>query len=331
MTAELSSQTGGHEPPLRKVVLGSRGSELARAQAKLVEDALRSAWPGLTVETRIISTRGDEANAPRSRPIDPRAGRKGLFTAEIERVLAAGEIDLAVHSAKDLPSAETAGLEIRGVLERGDVNDVLIRKSRGAFGSLGPGSRVATGSVRRQHQLRWRYPGVDIVELRGNVPTRLRKLLSNNWDGVVLARAGVERLGHRLSGRSFEFEGVELEAEVLSPEVFVPAGGQGVIAMQVRANDEKTTAAVDSVSNAATLVCLQAEREFLRLLQGDCDSPVGVLATIDEDRLKLRAQVFEAGKTEPRTGTVEGPIKDSARLADHLLRSIHGKENAEHE
>jgi hydroxymethylbilane synthase len=329
MAAESSSQTGGQGPSLRKVVLGSRGSELARAQTKIVEEALRSAWPGLTVETKIISTRGDEINAPRHRPIDPHAGRKGLFTAEIERVLAAGEIDLAVHSAKDLPSAETAGLEIRGVLERADVNDVLIRKSHG--GSLGPGSRVATGSVRRQHQLRWKYPGVDIVDLRGNVPTRLRKFLSGDWDGVVLAQAGVERLGYRLSGRSFEFEGVELDVEVLSPDVFVPAGGQGVIAMQVRANDEKTTAVVDSVSNAVTLVCLQAEREFLRLLQGDCDSPVGVLATIDEDRLKLRAQVFEAGKSEPRSGMVEGPIKDSARLADRLLRHIQGKENAEHE
>src|SRR5436190_20467908 len=147
-------------PGSQKIILGSRGSELARRQTSMVEAALRQAWPDREVVTQIISTRGDVRTAE---PIDSRAGRKGLFTGEIERALAAREIDVAVHSAKDLPSEMTGGLELGAVLPRASVEDVLVAKPSGS----GP---IATGSVRRQHQLRWKFAGVEVVDLRGNVP-----------------------------------------------------------------------------------------------------------------------------------------------------------------
>src|SRR3977135_1641892 len=149
-------------PDLQKIILGSRGSELARRQTSMVETALRKAWPDFEVVTHIISTRGDRRTAE---PLDPRAGRKGLFTGEIERALAAGEIDVAVHSAKDLPSEMSPGLTLGGGLLRAPGEDVLIRKTVGEAKGA-----IATGSVRRQHQLRWKNPGVEVVDLRGNVP-----------------------------------------------------------------------------------------------------------------------------------------------------------------
>jgi hydroxymethylbilane synthase len=309
----------------RKIILGSRGSELARAQTEMVAAALRRAWPALEVEIEVIKTRGDEPGIQRGGPVDPRAGRKGLFTGEIERVLAAGEIDIAVHSAKDLPSDATSGLEVSGALPRAAVEDVLIKKVPGGLASLGSDGIVATGSVRRQYQLRWKNPQIQIADLHGNVPTRLRKLATNDWDAIVLARAGVERLGYDLSDGSFSFEGAVFHTEILPLDEFLPAGGQGVIAMQSRSSDENTRTIVDAVNDADTLLCLQAEREFLRLLQGDCDSPVGVLARIKANLIKLRAQVFEPGRPEARAGKVEGSIAKGARpLAAELLERING-------
>ena len=310
---------------MQRVILGARGSELARAQTAMVAEALQRVWPALDVKVEIIKTRGDEQSAGRNETVDPRAGRKGLFTGEIERVLADGEIDIAVHSAKDLPSEATPGLEVRSVLPRAAVDDVLIRKTPGGPRIFPGDGVVATGSVRRQHQLRWKCPGIKIVDLRGNVPTRLRKLISNEWDAIVLARAGVERLGYDLSRGFFVFEGASLHVEILSSDEFLPAGGQGVIALQVRGEDEKTKAIVERVNDPGTFLCLRAEREFLRLLQGDCGSPVGVLATIEKTALKLRAQVFEPGRLEPRVGAVEGSVENGVeRLATELMEQING-------
>ncbi|HEV2840557.1 MAG TPA: hydroxymethylbilane synthase [Chthoniobacterales bacterium] len=307
------------------ITLGSRGSELARAQTAMVAKALQLAWPAIEVRIEIVQTRGDERSLEAAEPIDPRAGRKGLFTGEIERFLAAGNIDIAVHSAKDLPSDRTPGLELRGALPRAAVEDVLVRKNSGGLATLEPNAVVATGSVRRQHQLRWKCPELRIVDLRGNVPTRLRKLVTNDWEAIVLARAGVERLGNDLSSGSFAFEGASLHAEILSREEFLPAGGQGVIALQVRSGDDEARKLVDRVNHLETFLCLQAEREFLRLLQGDCDSPVGVLAVIQATTMKLSAQVFEDGRLAPRVGAVEGAANGGGeRLAAELMERING-------
>jgi hydroxymethylbilane synthase len=300
----------------QKIIVGSRGSELARRQTAMVETALRQAWPELEIVTQIISTRGDVRTAE---PLDPRAGRKGLFTGEIERALVSGEIDVAVHSAKDLPSEMTRGLELGAVLPRAPVEDVLIRKALGE-----PEGTIATGSVRRQHQLRWKYPDAEVVELRGNVPTRLRKFLQSDWQAIVLARAGLERLGHDLTRGRFEFEGASLRAEILPSDDFLPAGGQGIIALQARCDDEHAKKIATAVNDQRTLWCLQAEREFLRLLQGDCGSPVGVLATIAGSKMTLRAQVFEPPRVEPRTARVEGEGSAPKKLARELWEAING-------
>jgi hydroxymethylbilane synthase len=183
---------------------------------------------------------------------------------------------------------------------------------------------VATGSVRRQHQLRWKHPGIKTVDLRGNVPTRLRKLVTGDWDAIVLARAGVERLGYDLGGGFFDFEGVLLHAEILSSDDFLPAGGQGIIALQVRSEDEDTKTNVRAINHAETLSCLQAEREFLRLLQGDCGSPVGVLAMISGSMMTMRAQVFEPPRIEPRSARVEGEATSAKELAGELWKAING-------
>lgn len=322
---DLANSVGSHRPPLQKIVLGSRGSDLARAQTAMVATALQRAWPELEIKLETIKTHGDERTLKVSEPIDPRAGRKGLFTGEIERVLMAGGIDIAVHSAKDLPSEATLGLNVGGVLPRAAVEDVLIGKVSGGLGSLRANAIVATGSVRRQYQLRWKYPQIQVIDLCGNVPTRLRKLMTNEWDTIVLARAGIERLGYELSRGCFSFEGAQLHAEILPRDEFLPAGGQGVIAMQVRTDDQKTKTIVDRINHAETLFCLRTECEFLRLLQGDCGSPVGVLAIVEGKRVRVRAQVFEPGESQPRSAEVEGLITDGAEpLAAELLERING-------
>lgn len=295
-----------------RIILGSRGSDLARAQVRLVEEALRRAWPELEVAVELIRTSGDESAQSRSIS-DRKAGRKGLFTREIEKDLLVRRIDVAVHSAKDLPSERRDALEVRAALPRAATEDILITKSGGGLTSLARGSVIATGSVRRQRQLGWVRPDVQIVDLRGNVPTRLRKLSENeDWSGIILALAGLKRLA------------LEVKGEVLSQEDFVPAGGQGVIALQVRRDDSRVQKLVDAINHHPTAVCLRAEREFLRLLNGDCDSPVGVQAKLEAEELRLRAQVFEASTAAPRVGTALGSSSDPEAVAAKLMEQLYG-------
>jgi hydroxymethylbilane synthase len=278
---------------------------------------MRTTHPNVEIETKIIATSGDHAKI-----IDLNAGRKGLFTAEIERALLAGEVDVAVHSAKDLPSETGPGAQIAAVLPRAPINDVLISKHSGGLSSVPRAGTVATGSVRRQCQLHWKRADLKVVDLRGNVPTRLRKLAENAWDGIVLARAGLERLGFSPTGTEISCKGGQFFLEILPCEIFIPAGGQGIIALQVRADDQSTNALVESVNDRETLLCLQAEREFLSRLHGDCNFPVGVHATISNGTMTLRAQMFERESTSPRQGEVEGGCDEADILAAELLRRI---------
>ena len=300
-----------------KIILGTRGSELARAQSRLVENAIRRAHSDVAIEIKIIATGGDNAKI-----IDPRAGRKGLFTAEIERALVAEEVDVAVHSAKDLPSETSPGTQIAAVLPRASMDDVLVSKHAAGLPALPHGGTVATGSVRRKRQLHWKREDLKLLDLRGNVPTRLRKLAENQWDAIVLARAGLERLGFSLSHTEISFEGRQFFLDVLPYEIFLPAGGQGIIALQLRADDQSTKALLDPLNDRETLLCLQAEREFLRRLQGDCNFPVAVLATISNGRMKVHAQVFQGESPVPRQAEVEGAADDGETLAAELLRMI---------
>lgn len=299
------------------ITLGTRGSELARAQALLVEKAIRSVHPNITVETKILVTRGDNAKI-----VDLHAGRKGLFTAEIERALLTSEVDIAVHSAKDLPSESNSEAKIGAVLPRGSINDILISKHCGGFASIPPSGRLATGSVRRQRQLYWKRPDLAVIDVRGNVPTRLRKLVQNDWNGIVLARAGLDRLNFSPMRTDIEIDGRQLFFEILPSDFFVPAGGQGIIALQIRSGDRTTSELLEAVNDRETLLCLHAEREFLRRLHGDCNFPVGVHATIDNGMMKLRAQVFENEQPAPRQAEIEGACSEGNQLAAELLRKI---------
>src|SRR3984893_14954639 len=261
-----------------KIVVGTRGSELALTQTQLVVGGLQARWADLKFEVKVIKTRGDDSKTAIH---DVRAGRKGLFTGEIERALITDDVDLAVHSAKDLPSNLAPATEIAAVLPRAIVDDVLVATSPCDLNSLAADGIVATGSVRRKHQLRWKRPGLEIVDLRGNVPTRLRKLAKDQWHAIILARAGLERLGFMPSERRINFEGSEFSTSILPREIFLPAGGQGVIAIQARSDDERLKETVEPMNDFDTRLCLRAEREFLRLLSADCNQPVGVLAIVE--------------------------------------------------
>jgi hydroxymethylbilane synthase len=302
---------------LAKLVLGTRGSELARTQAQLVVKAIQSLHPRVAIHTKIIATKGDDAKI-----VDPSSGRKGLFTATIERALLAEQVDVAVHSAKDLPSEPSRGAKIAAVLPRGTIDDVLVSKHQRSLASLPAAATVATGSVRRKRQLYWQRPDLNLVDLRGNVPTRLRKLAQNNWDAIVLARAGLERLGFSTTRTEIDFEGRQFFLEILPLGSFLPAGGQGIIALQIRVNDQSTHALLEPVNDRDTLLCLEAEREFLRRLHGDCNFPVGVLATISDGKMTMRAQLFQDESSAPREAEMEGSLDAGETLAAQLLRMI---------
>ena len=302
-----------------KIVVGTRGSQLALTQTQLVVQGLQARWADLKFEVEVIKTRGDDSKTAIT---DIRAGRKGLFTGEIERALVLENIDLAVHSAKDLPSNLAPGTEIAAVLPRAIVDDVLVATTQCDLNSLAEDGIVATGSVRRKHQLRWKRPDVEIVDLRGNVPTRLRKLATDRWHAIILAHAGLERLGLDPGRGRMQFEESELFPALLPREVFVPAGGQGIIAMQIRSGDEQLREIVNAINDFDTRLALRAEREFLRLLNADCNQPVGVLAAVDGSIMKIRGQIFALGATTPREGFVQGPSEDAEKLAAQLLEKI---------
>jgi hydroxymethylbilane synthase len=305
-----------------KIVVGTRGSELALRQAGLVVDALQARWADLKFEIEVIKTRGDDEKTAIA---DVRAGRKGLFTGAIERSLVEERIDLAVHSAKDLPSKLAPGAEIAAVLPRAAVDDVLVATTPSDLESLAKDGIVATGSVRRQHQLRWKRPDLEIVDLRGNVPTRLRKLASDRWHAIILANAGLQRLGLKTEDARIEFEKNEFFTTLLSPEIFVPAGGQGVVAMQIRSDNQQLREMLEPINDFDTRLSLRAEREFLRLLDADCNQPVGVLARTEGSTMKIRGQIFDREATAPREGFIQGPSEDVEKLAAQLLEQIRAR------
>jgi hydroxymethylbilane synthase len=312
VSVEESPGSGVQETPQQEIVLGTRGSELALTQTRMVEEALARTRPLVKVATEIIRTTGDPEHVAPSK-LDRREGRKGIFTAELERALMEKRIDVAVHSAKDLPSEMDNALTITAVLPRGAAEDLLLRKST----AHAPVATIATGSVRRQRQTRWSNPAARVVGLRGNVPTRLRKFIESDWDAIILARAGLERLG--FLPPEFEFEGQKLFAEILPPENFLSAGGQGIIALQTRAADWVAREIMSSIDDVETHLCLRAEREFLRLLQGDCDLPVGVHARFMKGEMALRVQLF-GDALAPKTASGRG--SDPEKLAGEVFRKL---------
>jgi hydroxymethylbilane synthase len=262
--------------------LATRGSALALAQARLVAGMLEKAEPGLIVELVTVRTSGDERpagpdNEERVSPTPAQAGDKSRFVKEIEEALLRREADLAVHSAKDVPGELPEGLAIVGVPARADARDAICGAS--SIAALPSGARVGTSSLRRRAQLLAAREDLEVGELRGNVDTRLRRLAAGDFDGVVLALAGLERLGR--------IEGVPVSAQEMTP-----APGQGCLALEARIGDERTEALAGALTDHAALVRLTAERSVTTALDATCRTPIGVHATLDEDARELVIETF---------------------------------------
>jgi len=278
-----------------KLRIGTRRSPLALAQATEVADRLIAS--GVDAELVGMTTSGD-----RNVEVTGPAGLKGMFVAEIVRALHEGEVDLAVHSAKDLPAENEDGLVIGAVPERASPLDVLVTRD----GELRPGGIVGTSSLRRQAQIfRWR-PDVLLNDLRGNVDTRLRKLHEGGVDAIVLAAAGLTRLGI-----------VPEHAAPMSVAEMIPAPGQGCLALQARADDEETLAALGALDHAESRTALAAERSLMLRLGGGCALPLGAFADVREGRVRLVAAVFTPEGAREARVTVEGddPLEVAERAA----------------
>ena len=306
---------------MTSLVLGTRGSALALAQVDLTRAALLRACPELTVEQKEFVTRGDQKldlNLLRANE----AGGKGLFTKELEDALLSGEIDVAVHSLKDLPGLNPPGLSITAVLERAAMGDILITRDALAFDSLPHGSILGTSSVRRARQLRWLRPDLEIMEWRGNVQTRLRKLgESETVAGIILAQAGLERLGHDLKAGTLDFGGWRFHVSSLEAHV-LPAIGQGAIALQSRADRPGVTQILAHINHPATHLAIRAERELQRLLSGDCAMPVGVRTRIADGRLEMEAILFGPEDESPKEARAEGDATQPEAVAREVFAKL---------
>lgn len=302
-------------------MIGTRGSALALVQAEATEAALAMAFPAMSVVREVIKTTGDRRTDVALSEVAKVEGvlDKGVFTKELEVALAEGTIDIAVHSLKDVPTVLDPMFAIAGTLERAPIRDVLITKVPGGLDALPEGATVGTSSVRRAKQISWLRPDLKVIDLRGNVPTRLSKVAGDGYDAILLAEAGLVRLGHDLS-RPETVDGVELHFAPLAENVFYPAASQGAIGFEIRADDKDAAEIVKAICHHATFLRARAEREFLRLLDGGCHTPVGVFTTLDGGLLTMEARVFPEEGGEPKTGKAEGcePLDVAKELFESL-------------
>lgn len=299
----------------RIVKIGTRGSELALWQSQWVQRELRERFKRLKVEIEVIKTKGDKVlDSPLSK-----IGSKGLFTKEIEQALLAEEIDLAVHSLKDLPTELPQGLTIGAICEREDVRDVFIPHPRNPERKLlqqPESAKIATGSLRRRCQLLSRRPDLQIIDVRGNLTTRLKKLDESDWVGIVLARAGIVRLGR-----------TDRIGETIDTDVILPAVGQGALAIEIRSGDTRIDTLVSELHHWNTAQAALAERALLRRLEGGCQVPVGTFGTVvlnegGEQELILSAMVGSLdGKTIVRGRTHGNPV-DAESLGEELAETL---------
>jgi hydroxymethylbilane synthase len=299
---------------LNSLILGTRGSALALAQVELTAKALATALPGLAVERRVFVTRGD-VKLDLSLIRANEAGGKGLFTKELEDALLSGVIDVAVHSLKDLPGHNPPGLAVTAVLERAPTADVLITKEPRTLHDLPHGAILGTSSVRRARQLQWRRPDLRIEEWRGNVQTRLRKLAErDDVAGIILAQAGLVRLGHDLSSGVLAVEQGNFHVASLADDL-LPAIGQGAIALQSRADRAEVTAVLQKIDHPATHLAIRAERELQRLLAGDCALPVGVRTMLANGTIHMRAILFGPETVPPTLAEAEADTPEAVATA----------------
>jgi hydroxymethylbilane synthase len=301
MVQSSAQSTARPTVPAALLRIGTRGSPLALAQARMVRARL-AAVQGVDEERitlTVIRTTGDMIQ---DRTL-AQAGGKGLFTKEIEEALRADAIDLAVHSAKDMPTVLPDGLTITAVLPREDARDVFISRAAKTLRELSTGAVVGTASLRRQAIVKRLRPDLAVVPIRGNVETRLRKLDDGLVDATLLALAGLKRLGLAHAATS-----------ILAVDEFLPAVGQGIVAIETRVDDRATRTLLDAINHAETATALAAERAFLEVLDGSCRTPIAGHATIAQGRLRLRGLIAKPNGSAAFECTREGPISEAAAL-----------------
>jgi hydroxymethylbilane synthase len=289
------------------VKIGTRGSKLALWQAEWVKAALEKESPDISVELVVIKTKGDKIqDVPLAK-----VGGKGLFVKEIEEAILEGRVDLAVHSMKDMPAEIPEGLCIGAIPEREDPRDVLISGSGRGLEGLDRGARVGTSSLRRAAQLRHGRPDLDVRPLRGNLDTRMRKLDEGRFDAVVLAAAGVKRLG--LARRITQY---------LSPETVLPAVGQGALCIEIRENDPHIGPLAGALDHLPTRAVVTGERAFLHKLEGGCQAPIAAHGVIGGDEFTLTGLVAEPDGSLMIRETLTGPAADAGEMGVRLARRL---------
>ena len=314
-------------------IIGTRGSDLALAQAVATEHAMGVAFPGLVLKRNVIKTTGDRRTDVALSEVAKAEGffDKGIFTKELEIALDSMEIDIAVHSLKDVPTVLEDRFCIAAVLPRAGVRDALVSRDGFTLETLPQGSTVGTSSVRRARQLQWLRPDVKVIDLRGNVPTRLKKLAEGNgYDAILLAEAGMVRLGYLPVISDEEVEAIAgddaaligLKVNRLPEDVFYPAAGQGAIGFEVRANDTRSREIAVTIGDHETWQRITAEREFLRLLDAGCSTPIGVYSSVENDQIFLSARVFPEQGGEPLIATVSSPADEPFAAALLLFESL---------
>ncbi|MGY1740927.1 MULTISPECIES: hydroxymethylbilane synthase [unclassified Blastococcus] len=303
-------------PAVRTLRLGTRASLLATTQSQTVADAITAAT-GVPVELVHISTEGD-----RSAAAIAQLGGTGVFVTAIRRALLEGAVDVAVHSYKDLPTAPEPGLALAAVPPREDPRDALVARDGLTLGELPAGARVGTGAPRRVAQLRALGLGLEVVPIRGNVDTRMARVAPGDLDAVVLARAGLTRLGR-----------LDAVTETLDPLQVLPAPAQGALAVECRADDEATLAVLARLDDAVTRACVLAERTTLATLEAGCSAPVAAYAEVaegeDGPELFLRASVTALDGSDGVRGSVTGPAEDAERLGRELAADLLDRGAAE--
>lgn len=306
------------------LTLGTRGSELALAQTVLTTAALKAAWPDLEVAREIIKTAGDLRPDLRLQDFskgDSPVLDKGIFTKELENALRAGTVQAAVHSLKDVPTFLDEGFKISAVLPRAPIEDVLISKTPGGLDALPAGSTVATSSVRRIRLLNHLRPDLHTVEIRGNVPTRLRKVAEDpQTDALILARAGLERLG--LYHETLTEFPCPLHLAILDPERFLPAASQGAVALETWQETPELAQLLAAINHPETFARITAERHFLELLQAGCQTPIGIHTWISGSWLNLKALVFPEHGGPPLVAETSAPADDPKAAAKALFDSL---------
>jgi hydroxymethylbilane synthase len=297
--------------PEQRIRIATRKSPLAMWQAEHVAGALRQAHPGLDVEILGMSTQGDKIlDTPLAK-----IGGKGLFVKELEQRMQAGDADIAVHSMKDVPVVLPDGLHLSVILQREDPRDAFVSNQHVCVDALPEGARVGTSSLRRQCQLADRRPDLEIIPLRGNVNTRLRKLDAGDYDAVILAAAGLLRLGFAARVRS-----------LIAIDDSLPAIGQGAIGIECRSDDDRVNALLAPLHHASTAACVRAERALNRRLEGGCQVPIGGYATLDDGEIHLRGLVGTVDGSAIVRAEIRGPEADAERLGTTVAEELleHG-------